>query len=103
MSIEKLILEQWLKLCEATDEAPWFPVIATQPDFGETWTGRIEVGFPGTPTYSSWIVKETADKQDIANIRFMCAARTAMPMLIQEVRDLQKLLREEKKAKNDTE
>lgn len=105
VNIDDQTLKQWLKLCIAADSAPWEPSLSSRRGDREKWAGRIEVGFPGTPEHSSWKIKASSQKKDIANIRFICMARTAVPLMVQEIIDLQETivaLRTERKTENAT-
>lgn len=91
------ILNQWLKLVERSDVSPWEPDFDDQQADIPVWSGKIKCGLQTTFNYTIWEPKPGACKLNTANWKFICCARTAMPLLIDAVRQLQREIEELKK------
>lgn len=92
--IDATALKNWRKIIEQSDNAPWYPDILHPSSAKAGWTGKIDCGFPGTDEHSEWLPEASDNKRDVANIRFICMARTALPMLIDEVIELRRKITE---------
>lgn len=80
-------LAAWQKLCDEATAGPWFAIQIIHQGV-EGWD---LVSGPDNDPSEQYSLVEMMDENDF---RLMSAARTAMPMLISEVRKLQSLVHE---------
>jgi hypothetical protein len=65
------------KLCDAATPGPWEADIDDPGTEAEVWTGKFFCGNGET-----WAVYDEPGKQQVANARFIAAAREALPHMI---------------------
>ena len=80
------ILAHWEKLCGQADVGPWEPIWNDQEE--KDWSGKVRCGMDGTFDQTIWEPTAGTRTLNAANIRFLCSSRTAIPLLIMEIRDL---------------
>jgi hypothetical protein len=93
VSITEEQLTEWERVESAALPGPWVADI----DDGWCWTGKFDVGDQATDEGGTWCTYDDdgpggpRTKATLASVRFIEAARTAVPALIAEVRRLRVL------------
>lgn len=80
------ILNHWAKIWRQADESPWEPIWSDKLE--RDWSGQIRCGLDGTMDQTVWEPEKGDNKLNAANIRFICSARTALPLAITEIHNL---------------
>lgn len=94
MTISNEQLDEWEKLADDAHHGPWFVRYGTNPDYPH----GVECGYPQQVISEGDVILigEFYDGTDVApavHAPFVAAARTAVPALIAEVRELRYVIR----------
>lgn len=82
------LIDGWERLCERATVAPWVAEIRDPGLPSAEWTGKFFCGFMSVRGWTVWEVFKNNCQRQLDNIRFIEAARTAIPLMIYEIRRL---------------
>ncbi len=82
------LLDGWEKLCDRASVAPWVADIRDPGLQSAKWTGKFYCGFMSTRGWTVWEPHNNDSPRQLDNIRFIEAARTAIPLMIYEIQRL---------------
>lgn len=91
--IPKQILLNWMTHCQQSENPPWEPEIIKDHMGKELWTGRIKTSI-GSMDQSVWDVCQDNMNTPLtlSNVRFVAMARTAVPLLVEEILELRDMI-----------